>query len=299
MKSQLLRFTAAALTIGCLSVMAAEAPKKPAFAVEITGKGKPMILIPGLSSSGEVWNGTVAHFKDKYQCHVLTLAGFAGQPRIDAPFLETVRTELAAYIRSHKMEKPVIVGHSLGGFLALWIASSEPGLTGPLVIVDSLPFLPAVYNPAATAEGSKPMAEQMRAGMAAGKEAFLKQSEVSVKSMVTKPDDVATVMGWAAKTDPVAAGDAMYDMFTHDLRDNIASIDSPTLVLGTWIGYKEYATRDQVEQNFKTQYAKLKNAKIVLSDSSRHFIMLDDPTWLLGQMDAFLAEPKSGPTKGH
>ena len=294
MQKQLLRLTIAALTVACLPGAGAEASKKPAFAVEVTGKGKPMILIPGLSSSGEVWNGTVAHFKDKYQCHVLTLAGFAGQPRIEGPFLETVRTELAAYIRSHKLGKPIIVGHSLGGFLALWLASSEPGLAGPLVIVDSLPFLPAVYNPAATPESSKPMAEQMRAGMAAGKEAFLKQSEVSVKSMVTKPEDVATVMGWATKTDPVAAGDAMYDMFTHDLRDDIASIDSPALVLGTWIAYKEYATREQVEANFKTQYAKLKNAKIMLADNARHFIMLDDPNWLMAQMDAFLAEPKTG-----
>lgn len=250
MKNRLLRFIIAALSIACIPAAAAEAPKKPAFAVEVTGKGRPMILIPGLSSSGEVWNGTVAHFKDKYQCHVLTLAGFAGQPRTEGPFLETVRTELAAYIRSHKLEKPVIVGHSLGGFVALWLASAEPSLTGPLVIVDSLPFLPAVYNPLATPENSKPMAEQMRTGMSANKEAFLKQSEMAAKSMVTKPEDVATVMGWAAKTDPTAAGDAMYDMFVHDLRGNVASIESPTLVLGTWIGYKEYATREQGEQNF-------------------------------------------------
>src|SRR5882724_8181158 len=110
----------------------------PSFHVDITGKGKPMILIPGFASSGKTWDSTVAHYKDKYQCHVLTLAGFAGEPRIEAPFLETVRKDLAAYIRKNKMDKPVIVGHSLGGFMALWLAVKEPDLVGPLVIVDSL-----------------------------------------------------------------------------------------------------------------------------------------------------------------
>src|SRR5271165_2213258 len=57
--------------------------KSPAaFSVKVTGAGRPMILIPGLSCGGDVWDGTVAHFKDRYECHVLTLAGFAGQPAI-------------------------------------------------------------------------------------------------------------------------------------------------------------------------------------------------------------------------
>ena len=62
----------------------------PSFHVDIIGKGKPMILIPGFASSGKTWDSTVARYKDRYQCHVLTLAGFAGEPRIEAPFLETV-----------------------------------------------------------------------------------------------------------------------------------------------------------------------------------------------------------------
>jgi N-formylmaleamate deformylase len=90
------------------------------------------------------------------------LAGFAREPRIEAPFLETVRKDLAVYIRKNKLDKPVIVGHSLGGFMALWLAAREPDLVGPLVIVDSLPFLAGVMQPDATADSVKPMAENMR-----------------------------------------------------------------------------------------------------------------------------------------
>lgn len=83
------------------------------FAVKVTGTGKPMILIPGLSCSGEVWDGTVARFKDRFECHVLTLAGFAGQPPLkgDGPFAETVVSGIAKYTPceiSDKIKKPVL-----------------------------------------------------------------------------------------------------------------------------------------------------------------------------------------------
>lgn len=282
------------LALGSLALEGAEAgAKTPSFAVQVTGTGRPVILIPGLASSGAVWDGTVAHLKDHYQCHVLTLAGFGGQPRIEEPFLETVRNDLAAYIRANKLDHPVIVGHSLGGFMALWLGSHDPDLVGPLVIVDALPYLPAVFNPAATVENSKAMAERMRAGMAKGGRNYLKQSEAGIKGMVTGSANFELVMSWSKTTDPVAAADGMYDMFTHDLRKDVAAITAPTLVLGTWIAYRDNdqdtAARGQVERNFQTQYTGVKNVKIVLADHARHFIMLDDPQWFYGQVDAFLS----------
>src|ERR1700735_3866114 len=104
------------LVLGVLLAVPAPPGSPPSFHVEISGKGKPIILIPGFASSGATWDSTVARYRDRYECHVLTLAGFAGEPRIDAPLLEPVRKDLAAYIREKKMDKPVIVGHSLGGF---------------------------------------------------------------------------------------------------------------------------------------------------------------------------------------
>ncbi len=266
----------------------------PSFHVDITGKGKPMILIPGFASSGHTWDSTVAHYKDKYQCHVLTLAGFAGEPRIEAPFLETVRKDLAAYIRKNKMDKPVIVGHSLGGFMALWLAEKEPDLVGPLVIVDSLPFLAGVMQPDATAESVKPMAENMRK-MFSGPPTpeSDKMAEGSIKAMVTKPEDFEMILGWSKKSDRIAEGDAMYEMMTTDLRDDLDKITSPTIVIGTWIAFKQYgATRESVEKNFRLQYAKLKNYQLVLSDKARHFVMLDDPEGFFAAVDGFLMSEK-------
>ena len=93
-----------------------------------------MILVPGFASSGEVWTDVVAHYKAKYQCHVVTLAGFAGVPAANPTSLARVRDGIVDYIRAKKLDRPVLVGHSLGGFMAMWVASSAPDLarTGDL-----------------------------------------------------------------------------------------------------------------------------------------------------------------------
>src|SRR6185369_14421024 len=84
---------------------------------------------------------TVEHLGDAYQAHVLTLSGFAGRPPISEPLSAAVRRDLTRYIRAKKLVDPIIVGHSMGGFIAYWIASYHPDLVGPVIIVDASPAL--------------------------------------------------------------------------------------------------------------------------------------------------------------
>src|SRR6185436_5898899 len=81
---------------GCLTIVPAAAVEAQtadapvSFRVQVIGHGRPMILIPGLSSSGDTWKTTVARYQDRFSCHVLTLAGFAGVPPIKEPLLAAV-----------------------------------------------------------------------------------------------------------------------------------------------------------------------------------------------------------------
>lgn len=260
------------------------------FKVEVTGRGRAMILIPGLYSSGQVWESTVVRYRANYQCHVLTLAGLAGESPVTAPSLEKVRLGLADYIRAKKLRKPVVVGHSMGGFLALWLASKEPELVGPLIIVDVLPFPPAAQQPAATPETMKSQAEALRKGMLAQTPEQRQQMQTMVlQAMITDPSKVELAAKWGAASDPNTVAQAMYEMFTIDLRPDLVRIKAPTLVIGTWIGLRQYMSREQVEKNFREQYARLSGYKFVMSEKAKHFVMFDDPQFLFKEVDDFLA----------
>lgn len=269
--------------------VAAQAAEPTAFSVKVSGQGKPMVLIAGLASSGAVWDSTVAHFAPRYRCHVLQLAGFAGAPAVQAPLLETVEKELAAYIADQKLDHPTIVGHSLGGFVALKLAMDHPDKVGPLVIVDALPALGAAQMPDVTPEQLKDMARRMRLGMLASDPAAQEAGRrATISSMVTAPQDIERVVEWGVQSDRTVVADAMYDILATDLRRSIARIKSPTLVLGSWVAYKSFAPKAAFEANYKAQYAKLPGVQVALSDIGRHFIMYDDPQWMFARMEEFL-----------
>ena len=276
-----------------VAVSTAFSAEPSAFTVKVTGHGRPMILIPGLSCPGEVWDTTVAHFNDRYECHVLTLAGFAGAPaRPAGPVIAPVREAIAIYIRGQKLDHPIIVGHSLGGFLALDLSAKRPDLVGPLVVVDALPFLFGVMRPGGTLEQARAASAGMRQFWEAMDQATYEQtirSGASTRSMVASEEDHARILAWSLASDRATVTNVMTEMFTTDLREDLAGITAPTLVFGAWRGYEQFTDHERTEQNYRGQYARLDGVTIAIGDTAHHFIMFDDPQWMFAQMDSFLA----------
>jgi pimeloyl-ACP methyl ester carboxylesterase len=257
------------------------------FGVRVTGHGPPMILIPGMASSADVWNTTVDHEQARFTCHVLELPGFAGRPAIAAPILSTLRDALAGYIRNHHLDHPAIVGHSLGGLIALDVARSYPELVGRLVIVDMLPYMPAANQPDATPASMRPMIDAMRSRfMAETPEAIAQEQRGLLATMITDPANQAIALDWGMRSDRGAVIQSYAEIFTTDLRPELAAITAPTLVIETWRGWD--AGREPSMSIFAQQYATLRGAKLVVAEASKHFVMFDDPAFLFAQMDAFL-----------
>jgi N-formylmaleamate deformylase len=264
------------------------ADEPAAFSVRVAGNGRAMILIPGLASPGEVWDSTVEHYQSRYRCHVLTLAGFAGQPPIQEPLIETTRKQLANYIRANKLVHPVIIGHSLGGFLALELAATEPDLVGPVISVDGLPFLPAVFNPAATAESASKQAEGLRASVAKqSADQFAAQNRRSLTAMITKPEDVDRMAEAGRKSDPRTVGNAMADLMSTDLRPMMSKIRVPVLLIGAG-GAVPAAMHSRLSAAYEAQITSIPNHRFVLAEKARHFVMLDDPQFFFATVDTLL-----------
>jgi len=263
----------------------------PVMRVDVTGKGRPMVLIPGLTCPGDVWREAVARYSERYECHAVSFGGFAGRPRFEGPFLDTARDTLLAYIRERRLARPVIVGHSLGGVLALELAAAAPDAIGPLVIVDALPFLGGAGDSTATAESARkamePLWKMMRGQTQEAYAAYQRQAPY-LKSMVAPGPNYDRVVEWATTSDRIAVADAMFDVGTVDLRDMLPAMRSPVLVLGSWYGMKAFSTREAVEATFRRQYAGTPKWTLAMADTARHFMMLDAPQWTWAQMDAFL-----------
>jgi len=260
-----------------------------AFRVERAGQGRPMILIPGLMSSGEVWNGAVEHFRDRYDMHVLTLAGFAGVPPLGTErFLEMERDAIIRYIREQKLTRPVLVGHSLGAFLAYWIAATTPDLVGPVVAVDGVPYLAALGDASATPERMRAQAEQLAAVYRSFSPVQMgAQSMLSMRGLANDSATWALGARWAEISDPVTTGRAMAEMMTTDLREQVAAIPSPVLLVAAVGGFPEPA-QPAAMARFEAQLARVPQKQVAMAARARHFVMYDDPSFLFSTMDHFL-----------
>lgn len=261
------------------------------FGVKVIGSGQPIIMIPGLASSGEVWNETVARLSPDFECHVLTLPGFAGQNPIDLKggFLPQMEKEIGEYIQ--QLQQPVIlIGHSLGGFLSLQLANDYPDLIAKAIIVDSYPFYSAAMNPAATVEMMEPIAKQTKTMLnQSSEEDFEKQQFASMAFMTSTTDRIPLLVDWSMKSDRNTISEAMYELMTTDYRKKLNNLKTPTLVLGAWYSGKEYGmTAESVENNFTNQYQLAENVEIAMAPTAFHFIMWDNPEWFMDQVQSFI-----------
>ncbi len=291
-KKQSLTLLLAFIAFNVMSLSVWASTSNSPIKITVKGEGKPMILLPGLNSDISVWEETVAHYQNEYECHLVQLAGFAGADPIDfdSVFLGKVKEALVGYIKDKNLVKPVFIGHSLGGFMTMMIGVEHPDLIGRMVIVDAAPFFSGLMFPGATVESAKTMAAQMRSQMASqSREQFEATLPQYLAPLVNGEEKLKVLVDWGLKSDPKTSGQAMYELYTTDLREALSKINSPALVLVAWIGYKNYgATRENTLAKFKEQYAKMPNHQIKITDEGKHFIMWDDPAFFFSSIDKFL-----------
>ena len=260
--------------------------QQKAFKAEVYGNGQPIILIPDYACSGDLWKATVDNLKDRYQLHVITIGGFAGVLPIDTPILKTVKNELIKYVKENHLNQPVLIGHGLGAFMSLWMASEEPNLFSKILCVDGVPFLPAMTNPSLNEDQAKKYFNNgdnvINKLQNTPDKAF---EETQFKSMLTMVSDSAharLITKWSLESDRKTLGYTYVEMNTTDLRDDIAKIKIPVLILGS-----TYQTKEASLKTLNQQFSLLTNKTIIIAPT-KHFIMYDDPLWFREQVKNFL-----------
>jgi pimeloyl-ACP methyl ester carboxylesterase len=245
--------------------------KPTAFTAEVRGAGRPVIFIPGVACPGSVWTDTVARLEG-VQAHIITLSGFGGTAPIKPPLLAKTRKELVRYIRSNKLKDPIIVGHSLGGFIAYWLAATAPDVVGGVVVVDAGPKYFA----------NDEEARLLRNTWAQAGDDELPQKVRAVFSGMTRNQKhIAPFIEQIAKSDRQTIGDTVYELVKMDFTDQVGSITAPVLLVLADGG---------LQHRYRKQAAAIEDLEIVVVPRTGHFVMLDDPDAFMKTLTAFLAK---------
>ncbi|MCB1037389.1 MAG: alpha/beta hydrolase, partial [Acidobacteria bacterium] len=199
------------------------------------------------------------------------------------------------YIDAEGLEKPVIVGHSLGGLLAFSVAAAAPNAVSGVVSVDGVPFLPALLQPGASVESIRPQAEAMRDFLSsAGADQLAQQARSA--GLATGAASLDLLARMAAKSDPEASAEAVYEVMTTDLRPEVAKIQAPALLIAAGAGAQTPEAREQLMERYESQIRPLPDHRVVLAEGARHFVMLDSPESFNDTLRSFLdGLPKPSP----
>ncbi|MBN8650893.1 MAG: alpha/beta hydrolase [Cytophagales bacterium] len=273
------------LIVLLLISIAAPALAQPAIKVDKAGKGTPVLFLPGFMTPGSVWNETVKNLKGKYEAHLVSYAGFNGNDPIAMPWYATIKKELVDYVKINKLKNLKLVGHSMGGNLAVDLAAELGDVVDKIIIVDALACMREVMMPGVPAEALQYESPYNKQMLEMNAEAFEKSATMMAQGMTTVTEKQELIKSWILEADRKTYVYGYTDLLKLDLRPTLAQIKIPVLILGA-----PFPTKEMVVPNYEKQYANLTNKTLEIAPAGRHYIMFDQPEWLYKQINNFITK---------
>ncbi len=247
------------------------------ISVVARGAGPDVILIPGLDSSRSIWAGTVAAVPG-YCYHLVQLAGFGGTAPEDngtGPVIAPAVDEIARYIRAAGLRSPAIIGHSMGGSMAMMLAARHPALAGRIMVVDMLPAPAGLFGAAPASLG--PLAGRLRDTLTGTAE-----GQRMMDSLMRLFGDGPAVAA-AERSDRAVTANALHDLATIDLTGALPRIAAPITVV-----YANAESQPLIDHTYRTAYAGARGATLIAIPQSGHMVMFDQPARFQAALRTFL-----------
>jgi pimeloyl-ACP methyl ester carboxylesterase len=191
--------------------------------------------------------------------------------------MERATHDLLTLITSQRLARPVLVGHSLGGTLAIYFAEHEPGVAGAVVAAEG--GYPAARTQAArdasVANSVKPYVHVSQAEFGPTLRSAMLQY------VITSKRDVDMVERLARRSDPKAVVAWMRAALTLDLTPGLKTISAPLVeivpfdrVIDPYQGFPTFAAKRSA---YTRWLANAPYGRVVMIDRSRHFMLFDQP----------------------
>ncbi|GAA0445024.1 pimeloyl-ACP methyl ester carboxylesterase [Actinoplanes campanulatus] len=183
---------------------------------EIQGEGRPLVLLHGGLGSGEMFAPILPAFTANRRVILPDLQGHGRTADVDRPLdIRTMADDIAALIDHLGLEKPDVVGYSLGGGVGLHLALAHPQKVGKLVSASA-----GIRRNATHADI---LAQQGQVTGAAAE--FMKETPMyeSYQRLAPRPEDFPRLL------DKIGAAMAV----DFDLTDEVRGLSVPTLIVGS------------------------------------------------------------------
>jgi pimeloyl-ACP methyl ester carboxylesterase len=287
--------SAALLAASCAAPMAAGPAgfASDRISVVTQGSGPDVVLVHGLGSSREVWRETVSAVPG-YRYHLVQMQGFGGTPigpgNASGPVAAPVAEEIARYIAEAGLNRPAVIGHSMGGWIAMALAARHPDAASKIMVVDMLPFMGAMFGPpGTTAESIRPTADQIRDRMIANSAAMREQTiTATMATMIKTENRRAEAIRQSVDSDVGMSARSMHELIATDIRPELANIKVPVTVLYVRSPAAPI-TDEQMDAFYKLSYANVPQARLIRISDAYHFIMWDQPARFAEEVRTFLA----------
>ncbi|MGH7683169.1 MAG: alpha/beta fold hydrolase [Vulcanimicrobiaceae bacterium] len=240
--------------------------------------GRPaLIFIPALACGPWEWRRQIAALRGRYDIYVLRLPGFDGLAPVNGDALvERALAGIAELVRANKLAHPLVIGHSIGGSLAIDFAERYPGLAGGIIAIEG--GYPASHD---EAERRKVAAEDAKPFRGLDRAQFKRTFESDMlKDMLQRRNDVQTVGRLAARSDPDAVAAWLYDVDMLDLTPGLSKIRVPVVEIVPFdasVDARDGLTLAKKRALYQRWLKRAPRGSVVMIDHARHFVMFDRP----------------------
>jgi esterase len=107
------------------------------------GSGQPLVIMHGIFGSSDNWLTQARHLSDSYRVFSLDLRNHGQSFKSDTFDYKSMVSDLEEFVEFHKLVDPIIIGHSMGGKVAMNFAVAHPERLQKLIVVD---IAPKSYN---------------------------------------------------------------------------------------------------------------------------------------------------------
>ncbi len=103
------------------------------------GNGQPLLILHGLFGSSDNWLTLGKVFSTRFHTFLIDQRNHGRSENTEEFSYQILADDLKNFILDHKLENPIIIGHSMGGKAAMLFALQNPTLLDKLIVVDIAP----------------------------------------------------------------------------------------------------------------------------------------------------------------